>query len=173
MVFDRRLRAYSIDTSLAFLLVILVIFTVYDLKMPEWAKNSIVAAIYLGVYIIPNLISPGQTFGKRVQKLKVIKNSGYEGREYRVPSRFFLVLRELLKAACTILTFGFYLLIAGIVSNNRRDGSPLLRMIHVWRVSSNCPELTTQFITAKTRFTVISIRKEGTGAIGLHPSPNI
>ncbi|MFY9422696.1 MAG: RDD family protein [Bacilli bacterium] len=122
MVFDRRLRAYSIDTSLAFLLVILVIFTVYDLKMPEWAKNSIVAAIYLGVYIIPNLISPGQTFGKRVQKLKVIKNSGYEGREYRVPSRFFLVLRELLKAACTILTFGFYLLIAGIVSNNRRDG---------------------------------------------------
>ena len=121
MVFDRRLRAYSIDTSLAFLLVILVIFTVYDLKMPEWAKNSIVAAIYLGVYIIPNLISPGQTFGKRVQKLKVIKNSGYEGREYRVPSRFFWSCASF-KAACTILTFGFYLLIAGIVSNNRRDG---------------------------------------------------
>ena len=121
MVFDRRLRAYSIDTSLAFLLVILVIFTVYDLKMPEWAKNSIVAAIYLGVYIIPNLISPGQTFGKRVQKLKVIKNSGYEGREYRVPSRFFLVLRELLKTFYNP-PFGFYLLIAGIVSNNRRDG---------------------------------------------------
>ena len=134
MLFDRRLRAYSIDTSLAFLLVLIVTFIIYDFKISYSIKYSIVAAIYLGVYIIPNLISPGQTFGKRVQKLKVIKNRGYEGKEYQVPSRFLLVLRELRKAAFTIFTFGFYLIIAGIVSNNRSDGRSIHDFIFGTRV---------------------------------------
>ncbi len=134
MLFDRRLRAYSIDTSLAILLVILIIFSIYDLNLSNNLKNGIIAAVYLGVYIIPNLISPGQTFGKRVQKLRVIKNRGYEGREYQVPARWFLVLRELLKAAFTIFTFGFYLIIAGIASNNRRDGRSIHDFIFGTRV---------------------------------------
>ncbi|MFY9422213.1 MAG: RDD family protein [Bacilli bacterium] len=134
MLFDRRLRAYSIDTSLAILLVILIIFSIYDLNLSNNLKNGIIAAVYLGVYIIPNLISPGQTFGKRVQKLRVIKNRGYEGREYQVPARWLLVLRELLKAAFTIFTFGFYLIIAGIASNNRRDGRSIHDFIFGTRV---------------------------------------
>lgn len=134
MLFDRRLRAYSIDTSLAILLVILIIFSIYDLNLSNNLKNGIIAAVYLGVYIIPNLISPGQTFGKRIQKLRVIKNRGYEGREYQVPARWLLVLRELLKAAFTIFTFGFYLIIAGIASNNRRDGRSIHDFIFGTRV---------------------------------------
>lgn len=134
MLFDRRLRAYSIDTSLAILLVILIIFSIYDLNLSNNLKNGIIAAVYLGVYIIPNLISPGQTFGKRVQKLRVIKNRGYEGREDQVPARWLLVLRELLKAAFTIFTFGFYLIIAGIASNNRRDGRSIHDFIFGTRV---------------------------------------
>ncbi len=134
MLFDRRLRAYSIDTSLAILLVILIIFSIYDLNLSNNLKNGIIAAVYLGVYIIPNLISPGQTFGKRVQKLRVIKNRGYEGREYQGPARWLLVLRELLKAAFTIFTFGFYLIIAGIASNNRRDGRSIHDFIFGTRV---------------------------------------
>lgn len=134
MLFDRRLRAYSIDTSLAILLVILIIFSIYDLNLSNNLKNGIIAAVYLGVYIIPNLISPGQTFGKRVQKLRVIKNRGYEGREYQVPARWLLVLRELLKAAFTIFTFGFYLIIAGIASNNRRDSRSIHDFIFGTRV---------------------------------------
>ena len=136
MTFERRLRSYSIDTSFAFILMVGIGMMIYEIKTPTntW-KYLIVIGLYLAVYIIPNLISPGQTFGKRTQKIRTVKNYKEIIKEnYEIPSRFILVLRELTKAVLTIFTGGFYIIVAGIVSTGRQDGRTIHDFIFNTRV---------------------------------------
>jgi uncharacterized RDD family membrane protein YckC len=136
MIFERRLRSYSIDTSFAFIIMVLIGILVFEVDSTSdtW-KYALIIIAYLMVYIIPNLISPGQTFGKRTQKMKVVYNfEGLVSSSYVVPSRFVLVLREVLKAGLTFISAGFYLIIAGIISTNREDGRTIHDFIFKTRV---------------------------------------
>ncbi|MDD3106680.1 MAG: RDD family protein [Bacilli bacterium] len=136
MTFDRRLRAYSIDSSLAFTLMVISMIAIYNVSVIlPLGKLAIAMACYFGVMMIPHLFSPGQTFGKRVQKLKVV----YDTKElvlktYVVPKLYLLLLRELVKATLTFITFGFYIFIAGIISSGREDGRSIHDFIFKTRV---------------------------------------
>ncbi|MDD3171508.1 MAG: RDD family protein [Bacilli bacterium] len=129
--FDRRLRAFSIDTSFAFFLVLCLIPIPLDADI----KKYLVGVIYFGVSLVPYLFGSGQTFGKRIQKIKVIKNtSELVPTKYVVPNRFYLILREFTKCCFIIMTFGLYILVAGIVSTNREDGRTIHDFIFKTRV---------------------------------------
>lgn len=127
--FERRVKSFSIDTSLAFILLVLVAF---GIQPPQEAteevkeayilwKKIIAMTCYFGVYLIPNLICKGQTLGRRVQKMKVVNVKTGE-----TPHIIIILLRELVKAGLILFTGGFYVIIGGIVVNMREDG----RTIH-------------------------------------------
>lgn len=84
-----RMLAYSIDwlVKLSYVFVSwLVLFNVFDLDqlligMDSWSRNSIIVFFYLPVVfysLIFESIIDGQTIGKRVMKIKVVKIDGYQ-----------------------------------------------------------------------------------------------
>lgn len=162
MVFDRRLRAYSIDSSFAFVLMAVVIIILYDIKnMDNFAKWLIVLTGYMAIMTVPYLFSPGQTFGKRIQKLRVVnKTEELAVKEYTVPRVYILILREILKAVFTFATFGFYIFLAGIIATNREDGRTIHDFIFGTRVI-----VLTRYTDEKTEMNkVISIQKRLKGS---------
>lgn len=119
--FERRLRAFSIDIAFSFLLFIIWIIIAYNINLNNETKMLVGLGIIILSTIIPQLISPGQSFGKRIQKMQIINVKTED-----VPSLLILILREIFKWFFIIISFGFYSIIAGIISTNRRDG----RTIH-------------------------------------------
>jgi uncharacterized RDD family membrane protein YckC len=85
-------------------------------------KLTIAAAVaYFGTLVLPLFFSRGQTFGKRIQKMRVVDAKTDE------PAPLLLeILRELVKGTLMIVTVGFYLIVCGIMFNSRKDG----RVIH-------------------------------------------
>ncbi|MGD9886903.1 MAG: RDD family protein [Bacilli bacterium] len=136
MTFDRRLRAYSIDSSLAFTLMVVCMIAIYNVnQITPLGKFSIAMGCYFAAMIIPHLFSPGQTFGKRVQKLKIVKNyQELVPKTFIIPKLYLLILREIVKAALTFSTFGLYIFVAGIVSSGREDGRTIHDFIFKTRV---------------------------------------
>ncbi len=136
MTFDRRLRAYSIDSSLAFTLMVICMIAIYNISSinSTW-KLTIAMGCYFSVMLIPNLISPGQTFGKRIQKLKVVyRTAELVPERFVVPKVYLLLLREPVKALLTFMTFGVYIFVAGIISSGREDGRTIHDFIFKTRV---------------------------------------
>jgi len=121
--FERRIRAFSIDISMSTVLFILLIIAIGTIdSVSDELKLTLAASIsYFGTLIIPQFISKGQTFGKRNQKMKVVY-----AKSERSPHVLVLVLREIVKGFLMIGTFGFYLLVCGIIASSRKDG----RVIH-------------------------------------------
>jgi uncharacterized RDD family membrane protein YckC len=136
MTFDRRLRAFSIDTTMGFFAVALIIFSVFSIVwMSPLVKWLFALGGYLAVMIIPNFFSRGQTFGKRTQKLQVVyKTEELVAKEYQVPPMYLLILREVAKFIFSLATFGFYCVVAGIISTNRQDGRTIHDFIFRTRV---------------------------------------
>ena len=135
--FERRLRAFSIDVSFAFILAIIWFFSSYQFSFPNQLKAGIAVGILLLVMVLPHFFRPGQTFGKRNQKMSVVFNNDSN----IVPGLWLLILREVFKLGAILFTFGVYTLIAGIISTNRRDG----RTIHdfIFRTKVICLTRTT------------------------------
>lgn len=98
--FERRVRAFAIDTSGVFITVILSLF------IPKPFNFILIGAAVLGFYIMPYFISNGQTFGKRVEKIKVVNLDGSDASVAK------LLIREITKLALSVLTFGIYLVVA-------------------------------------------------------------
>ena len=121
--FERRIRAFSIDISMATVLFILMIVLIGSFEnVSEELKLTLAASIaYFGTLIIPHFFSKGQSFGKRNQKMIVVNVKSNE-----TPHLLILVLREIVKGFLMIATFGFYLMICGIIASSRKDG----RVIH-------------------------------------------
>lgn len=121
--FDRRIRSFSIDMSFAILLFFLLTMLVNQFNLESDQLKLILSAsiAYFGVLIVPNFFSKGQSFGKRVQKMKVVYNSSSE-----TPPLILVLFREVVKGMLLVFTFGLYLLICGIMVNSRKDG----RAIH-------------------------------------------
>lgn len=118
--FEKRLKAFSIDTSLSWLLLLLMALGFSNIY--PWNLTIGLVLHYL-VLIIPYFFSKGkgQNFGKRTQGLKVINYKTGE-----VPSVWILILREIVKETLVLMTVTVYALIAAIISTGRRDG----RTIH-------------------------------------------
>jgi len=116
--YERRIRAFSIDLSFAtivfLVLIALINYTSIESNQIKLLITSSVA--YFGVLIIPNFFSKGQSFGKRVQKIKVVNVKTED-----TPSMWILILREVVKGVLMISTYGLYLLVSGIMVNSRRD----------------------------------------------------
>lgn len=150
--FDRRIRAFSIDTSITFVCVLFLI----PLQINADIKKYLVFGIYILVAIVPYLFGTGQTFGKRVQKLKVVKNTKeLVITDPIVPNRFYLVLRELTKCAFIIMTFGFYIIISAIIATNHEDG----RTIHDYIFKTRVIPLT-RYVTDRTEMNRTGAAKE-------------
>lgn len=127
--FERRVKSFSIDTSLAFILLFLIAFGVQPpqdttdevIQMYVNGKKILAMVCYFGVYLIPNFFCKGQTLGRRVQKMKVVYVKNGE-----VPHLAIILLRELVKSGLILFTAGIYVIIGGIIVNMREDG----RTIH-------------------------------------------
>lgn len=117
--FERRIRAFSIDMSFAIILFFAFIYIVNLLNIENNQLKLLLTAstAYFGVLIIPNFFSKGQSFGKRVQKMKVVNNITSE-----VPSLLLLIAREIVKAVLLIFSYGAYIVVCGIMINSRKDG---------------------------------------------------
>ncbi len=114
--FEKRVRGFSIDTSLAFILIILVI----GLPFQPIVQQILVVVILICVYLLPYIISSGQSFGKRIQKTKVVNLDGSDVSILR------LFLRESFKVLIGILTFGIYLVVCVFNMDERKQN----RTIH-------------------------------------------
>ena len=109
--FDKRIRAFSVDTSLAMILILLI----FGLGLkPNVSK--IIALIILGlVYLVPHLFSNGQTFGKRTQQIQIINFDGTECNLLKV------ILRDLFKISASILTGGLYMIVCYFMVDEKGD----------------------------------------------------
>lgn len=121
--YERRIRAFSIDLSMATVLLFLLIGIASAIEgVDDGLKIGVAASIaYFGTLVVPTLFSRGQSFGKRTQKIKVVSV-----RTGEAAPLFIGILRELFKAALLIVTVGFYIVVCGIMASSRKDG----RVIH-------------------------------------------
>jgi uncharacterized RDD family membrane protein YckC len=108
--FEKRVRAFAIDTSGVMLFIILALpFSTQDTRI---AYGMAIAAA-IGFYLMPHFISPGQTFGKRIQKIKIVDLEGN-------PVKLWVVLlRDFTRVVLSAATFGAYLVIAFFVMNEK------------------------------------------------------
>ena len=100
--FEKRVKAYAADLSA---LTIAFIIASLGIK-PVWGKVTLITVVFLGTSIIPLIISKGQTFGKRIQKIKVVNKDGSDA------SIIKLLLRNIFKNVASIATMGIYSVIA-------------------------------------------------------------
>lgn len=100
--FEKRVKAYAADLSGLALAFLVASFGISNMV----AKISVVVLAYVLISILPQFFSRGQTFGKRIQKIKVVKNDGSDA------SLILLIVREIFKTGVSILTFGLYSIIA-------------------------------------------------------------
>lgn len=102
--FEKRVRAFAIDTSGVALIGIVATFGIAPFN--EILGQAVFVLGVLGFYILPYLNGNGQTLGKRVQKIKVVMKDDVDAPIY------LLVFRDVTKLSLSIFTFGFYLVIA-------------------------------------------------------------
>lgn len=100
--FEKRVRAYAVELSALAIVLIVVTFGIQNIYL----KIGLIVATYFFVTILPLFISKGQTFGKRVQQIKVVNLDGTDANVFKV------VLREVFKTVLSIATFGLYSVIA-------------------------------------------------------------
>lgn len=100
--FEKRVRAYAMEISAIIIILIIVVFGLKNLYL----KYSLVILAYIGVTIVPMFFSNGQTFGKKIQQIKVVNLDGTDAHIFK------LILRELFKTVLSILTAGIYSIIA-------------------------------------------------------------
>ncbi|MDD3122200.1 MAG: RDD family protein [Candidatus Izemoplasmatales bacterium] len=129
--FERRIRSFSIDMSFATILFILLAVSFNTMGIQDNQLKLFLSATiaYFGVLIVPNFFSRGQSFGKRTQKMKVVYNDSE-----KVPSLIMLILREIVKGLLLLSTFGFYLVVCGIMVNSRKDGRGIHDLIFKTKV---------------------------------------
>lgn len=109
--FDKRIRAFSIDTSLATILVLLL----FGLGLKADIQKILAGIIIVLVYLCPHLFSRGQTFGKRTQQIQIINLDGTSCSLLKV------ILRDLFKISLSIFTGGIYMIICYFMVDEQGD----------------------------------------------------
>jgi uncharacterized RDD family membrane protein YckC len=104
--FEKRVRSYAADVSGLAILTILTALGMPVFPGREYAQAAVMLVGFFLIIILPMILSKGQTFGKRMQKIKVVKLDGTDA------SILILVLREIFKYGLGIATFGVYIIVA-------------------------------------------------------------
>ncbi len=104
--FEKRVRAFAIDISGLSILVILTALGVPQFEFRAIVQGAILSVGFFLIVILPLIMTKGQTFGKRTQKIKVVKMDGTDA------NIWILILRDLFKFLASTLTFGAYLVLA-------------------------------------------------------------
>ncbi|TVP85902.1 MAG: RDD family protein [Acholeplasmataceae bacterium] len=105
--FEKRVRAFAIDTSGV------ALFTLLTLPLGQIWSYIVFGVAFFGLYILPYFIANGQTFGKRIQKIKIVNADGSPAGLIRI------LLRDIFKLGASIGTFGLYLVIAFFVLSDK------------------------------------------------------
>ena len=98
--FEKRVRAFAIDTSGVTIFLILSIPLGWDI-----AKYVALGAVLI-FYFLPYLLSKGQSFGKRTQKIKIVTVDELDVPLWRI------FLREFFKVTLSVVTYGVYMIVA-------------------------------------------------------------
>lgn len=109
--FEKIVKSFAIDTSGVMLILLISI----PLGEPPYLRPMLIGAAFIGFYFFPYFLSNGQTFGKRVEKIKVVDRSGSEAGIWRV------LLRQFVMLALSIFTFGIYLIFAFFFMSTKRE----------------------------------------------------
>lgn len=108
--FEKRVRAFAIDTSGVMIFVILSLFSGTQIRILPYVISMTAGFVF---YILPHFFSRGQTFGKRIQKIKTV---GLEGQDLKL---WHIILRDLFRLLASFMTFGIYLIVAFFVINEK------------------------------------------------------
>lgn len=114
--FEKRVRAFAIDTSAVTLFVILSMPLNNMVPMESGVPlipYLVSGLAFVGLYFFPYFLSSGQTFGKRIQKIKVVDYLGGDAQLWRI------LLRDIFKLVLSISTFGLYLVISFFVMSDK------------------------------------------------------
>ena len=102
--FEKRVRAFAIDTSGAMIVLIIATFGIAPFN--ELAAQAVTIIGLVMFYFVPYLRGSGQTLGKRVQKIKVVL------KDDRPAPFWLLLLRDLTKLGLSFVTAGLYMIVA-------------------------------------------------------------
>ncbi len=111
--FEKRVRAFAADMSGLIIAVILTALGLPNFEYRSIVQISILTAAFFLIIILPILSKSRQTFGQRIQKIKVMNMDDTN------PSILKLILRELFKYLASTLTFGVYLIVAFFVLSEK------------------------------------------------------
>lgn len=108
--FEKRVRGFAIDTS-AVMLFVIVSMPLGDVfkELPYIVSGT----AFIGFYFLPYLFTKGQTFGKKMQKIRVVNYDGSDVQKWRV------ILRDLVKITLSIATFGIYMIISFFILSDK------------------------------------------------------
>lgn len=111
----KRIAAYAIDTS--FVIIVSMILVQILNMVPGGSAWSIlfVILVLIAGYLIPYNLWPGQTYGKKNQKIQLVNMDDSPIKKWKV------ILRELFKMIVGISTVGIYFIVAGIIMLFRKD----------------------------------------------------
>lgn len=149
--FEKRVRAFAIDTSAVMLLLMIAypMPNTFDGLLGVFLAYAIGLGGFLGFYIIPYLFSNGQSFGKRIQKIKIVDVSGKPAPLWRI------ILREVFKLSMSIFTFGVYMVISFFVLSDQS------RTIHDYLFKTKMIDLERRTERDHYFGTTESLRKKG------------
>lgn len=142
--FEKRVRAFAIDTSGVTLLLIL------SIPLGQTIAQYVAISSVFIFYFLPYLISNGQTFGKRTQKIKIVNVDDSKAPLWKI------LLRDLFKVGLSIVTFGVYLVIAFFVMSDKTS-----RTIHDYIFKTKVIDLSPERINNNVLGTSESLRKRG------------
>jgi uncharacterized RDD family membrane protein YckC len=108
--FEKRVRAFAIDTSGV------ALFSIISLGLSNlwfYLPHTVFGLAFFGIYFFPHFLTPGQTFGKRIQKIRIVN---LEGEDITIAHA---ILRDFVKVFLSIITFGVYLVISFFVMSDK------------------------------------------------------
>lgn len=151
--FEKRVRAFAIDTSGVMLLIILALpmRSTFQGLLGTIISYVMVIGAFLGFYIMPYLFSSGQSFGKRIQKIKIVDLDGNDVKLW------VILLREIFKVGLSMFTAGIYMVVSFFVMNEKTS-----RTIHDYIFKTKLIDLEKRVRGRNEYFgTTESLRKKG------------
>lgn len=112
--FERRVRAFAIDTSGA---IIFVLIGMLGLKGHLILQYLVAGAGFFGFYFLPYFISSGQSLGKRVEGIRIVNSNN------SLMNIFKSLLRQTTLLVFSILTGGIYLIVVFFSINEKKGQS--------------------------------------------------
>lgn len=151
--FEKRVRAFAIDTSGAMILVILAIpmRSTFEGLLGSIITYTMILGGFIGFYFLPYFFSNGQSFGKRVQKIKIVDLNGNDLPLWKV------LMRELFKVGLSVITAGIYMVISFFIMSEKTS-----RTIHDYLFKTKMIDLEVKVRGKDDYFgTSESLRKKG------------